>query len=378
MKQAKLFTPGPTAVPAEVLAAQSRPLIHHRTRAFRDAHLEVIEGLRYAMRTEHPVVVLTASGTGAMEAVVANLTAPGEKVIVTEVGKFSERWSEISRAYGVDVVAVEAPWGDTVAPEALEKAFAANPDATALLTTHSETSTGALQDLAALTEVAKRRGALVAVDAITSVCAHDLRTDAWGLDAVVGGAQKGVMIPPGLSFVALSPAAQARMEKPHHPAYYFDLRAAVKTAATGDSPYTPAITLMLALQRALQMIRDEGLENVIARHAANAGAVRAAVRALGLALVAKSFSNATTAVYAPAGKAGEITRRMEHDYGVKIAGGQGRLKDKIFRLGHLGYYDRGDMTTMIAALESVLRDLGEVERVGAGVEALHQAYAEGA
>ncbi|MDH3198323.1 MAG: alanine--glyoxylate aminotransferase family protein [Candidatus Krumholzibacteria bacterium] len=378
MKHAKLFTPGPTAVPTEVLEAQSRPLIHHRTRAFHDAHLEVIAGLQYAMRTQHAVVVLTASGTGAMEATVTNLTAPGEKVVVTEVGKFSERWSEIARAYGVEVVAVEAPWGESVPPEAVARAFDAHPDAKALFTTHSETSTGALQDVAAQSRVAKERGALVAVDAITSVCAHDVETDAWGLDAVVGGSQKGVMVPPGLAYLALSPAAQSRMEAPRHSVYYFDLRAAVKAAATGDSPYTPAITLVLALQRALQMIRAEGIERVIARHAANAAAVRAAVRALGLELVAKVPSNATTAVYAPEGSAPEITRRMERDHGVIIAGGQGRLKDRIVRLGHLGYYDRGDMTTMITALEAVLLELGLVERLGAGVAALDGAYAGGA
>jgi aspartate aminotransferase-like enzyme len=378
MKHAKLFTPGPTAVPTEVLEAQSRPLIHHRTRAFRDAHLEVIAGLRYAMRTQHAVVVLTASGTGAMEATVANLTAPGEKVVVTEVGKFSERWSEIARAYGVEVVPVEAPWGESVPPEVVARAFDAHADAKVLFTTHSETSTGALQDVAAQSRVAKERGALVAVDAITSVCAHDVETDDWGLDAVVGGSQKGVMVPPGLAYLALSPAALARMEAPRHRVYYFDLRAAVKAAATGDSPYTPAITLVLALQRALQMIRAEGIERVIARHAANAAAVRAAVRALGLELVAKVPSNATTAVYAPEGSAPEITKRMEGDHGVKIAGGQGRLKDRIVRLGHLGYYDRDDMTTMITALESVLLELGLVARLGAGVAALHGAYAEGA
>ena len=374
MTRARLFTPGPTAVPEEVLETLARPLIHHRTQTFRDALAGVMEDLRYIMRTAHPVVVLTASGTGAMEAVVVNLTAPGEKVIVTEMGKFSERWREIAEAYGVDVVSVTTEWGHPVSPDQVEAAFRDHRDATLLLTTHSETSTGVLQDVAAFARIAHDHGALIGVDGITSIACHDVNTDEWGLDAVVGGSQKGVMIPPGLSFLSLSPDAIAKMEKGRHGVYYFDLIKAVKTAEKSDTPYTPGISLILALQRALQMIREEGIENVIARHAANAGAVRAAVTAMGLPLLASAPCNATTAVVPPEGAAGEITRMMEQEHGVKIAGGQGPLKGRIVRLGHLGHYNAEDMNTMLTAFEAVCHELGIVEQAGPGVQALNSFF----
>lgn len=377
MKRARLFTPGPTAVPPEVLEAQARPMPHHRTAEFKEAYLEVIEGLRYLLQTKNAIVVHASSGSGAMESVVVNLTAPGETVIVTETGKFGERWSEIARAYGVEVVSLAPEWGTPVAPDEVKAAFEAHPDARVLLTTHSETSTGVLQDVESFARIAHDAGALIAVDGITSIGAHDVRTDEWGLDALVGGSQKGVMIPPGMGYVALSKAAIERMQGERHPSYYFDLVTAVKKAEGGDTPFTPAISLVLALQASLRMIREEGLENVIARHAANAGAVRAAVTAMGLELFASSPSNAVTAVRAPEGRAGDITKAMERDYGVKIAGGQARLSGKIIRLGHLGYYFPVDMYTMISALEATLHSLGIVDTFGRGVEALRESYAAG-
>ncbi len=374
MRSPKLFTPGPTAVPADVLETQARPLIHHRTDEFRHALSESMRGLQYILETQNPVVVLTASGSGAMEATVVNLTQPGETVIVTEVGKFSERWREIAEVFGVRVVVVRAEYGRVATAEAVERAFAQNPGATVLFTTHSETSTGALQDVEAFAKVARAHGALIAVDAITSAGAHRVRTDEWGLDAVVGGSQKGVMIPPGLGYVALSPRAIAKMKAGRHPVYYFDLVKAVASAEKGDTPYTPAITLVLALQRALEMMRAEGIENVIARHDANASAVRAAVVAMGLELLAVVPSNATTAVVTPGDSAGPITKHIEARYGVKIAGGQGSLKGKIVRIGHLGYYDETDMYTVVSVFEATLGDLGLVKTFGAGVEALRRSY----
>lgn len=374
MRSPKLFTPGPTAVPAEVLETQARPLIHHRTEEFRRALTDSMKGLQYVIETRNPVVVLTASGSGAMEATVVNLTQPGDTVIVTEVGKFSERWREIAAVFNVRVVVVHAEYGQVAAPEAVERAFKENPGAGVLFTTHSETSTGALQDVEAFAKVAQRHGALIAVDAITSAGAHRVRTDEWGLDAVVGGSQKGVMIPPGLAYVALSLRAVAKMRAGRHPVYYFDLLKAVASAEKGDTPYTPAITLVLALQRALEMMREEGIENVVARHEANGSAVRAAVTAMGLELLAKIPSNAATAVLTPGDSAGPITKHIEQRYGVKIAGGQGSLKGKIVRLGHLGYYDETDMYTLVSAFEATLNDLGLVKTFGAGVEALRRSY----
>jgi aspartate aminotransferase-like enzyme len=374
MRSPKLFTPGPTAVPAEVLEIQARPLIHHRTEEFRRALTEAMRGLQYILNTKQPVVVLTASGSGAMEATVVNLTKPGETVIVTEVGKFSERWREIAEVYGLRVVVVSAEYGQVATPDSVGRAFKENPGATVLFTTHSETSTGALQDVEAFANIARKHDALIAVDAITSAGAHHVRTDEWGLDAVVGGSQKGVMLPPGLGYVALSQRAMAKMRAGRHPVYYFDLLKAVASAEKGDTPYTPAITLVLALERALQMMREEGIENVVARHDANGSAVRAAVTAMGMKLLAAVPSNAATAVLTPGDSAGQITKHIEKRYGVKIAGGQGSLKGKIVRIGHLGYYDESDMYTVVSAFEATLNDLGLLKSFGAGVEALRRSY----
>jgi aspartate aminotransferase-like enzyme len=274
----------------------------------------------------------------------------------------------------VETVTLEAEWGDPVTPDQVEEAFKRNPGITALFTTHSETSTAVLQDVEAFARIAHDHDALIVVDGITSVGAHDVMTDQWGLDAVVGGSQKGVMTPPGVAYVSLSPRAIAKMEAGRQPCFYFDLLAAVKTAKEGDTPYTPAIALFLGLQRALRMMREEGIEGVVARHAANASAVREAVSALGLRQLSSSPSNAVTAVVAPDGSAADIVKTMERKYGVKVAGGQARLKGKIFRLGHLGYYDPSDMHTMIAALEGTLIELGLSKEYGAGLEALRQSY----
>ena len=376
MKTPRLFTPGPTAVPAEVLETQARPLIHHRTEAFRKAHRSAMAGLQYILRTRNPVAILSASGSGAMEAAVVNLTRPGETVIVTELGKFSERWREIADAYGMKVVAVKAEYGQIVDPQDVERAFKANPGASALFATHSETSTGTLQDVAAMATIAHAHNALIGVDAITSAGAHDVLTDEWGLDAVVGGSQKGVMIPPGLGYVAVSGRAQAKMKAGRHPVYYFDLLKALASAEKGDTPYTPAITLVLGLCRALEMIQTEGIENVIARHDANARGTRAAVTAMGLKLLAAVPSNACTAVLTPGDSSGAIRKHMENRYGITIAGGQGAVAGKIVRIGHLGYYDATDMYAVIAAFEATLNDLGLVKTLGKGVAALQKSYAE--
>lgn len=376
MKQTRLFTPGPTAVPPEVLETMSRPLIHHRTGAFRNAYREVIVNLQYIMRTENPVVVLTASGTGAMEAAVVNFTKPGDRALVAVNGKFSDRFARLTRAYGVDTVTVEARWGDPVAPEQIEQAFLDNPGINVLFAAHSETSTAVIQDVEKYAAIAHAHDALIVVDGITSVGAHDVFTDRWGLDVVIGGAQKGVMIPPGLAYASISERAVRKARSGRHACFYLDLLRAIESAENGDTPYTPAISLVLALRRSLRMIREEGIENVVARHAANAGAVRAAVTALGLDLLSTSPSNATTAVVPPEGTAAAIIGAMERDYGVKVAGGQMHLKDRILRLGHLGHYYSADMYAMIAALEGALADLGITEQTGEGLNALRWFYSQ--
>lgn len=372
----KLFTPGPVEVPWRVLETLSRPLIHHRTEEFRKIHLEAVEGLKEVYRTTNPVVILTSSGSGAMEAALVNLTRPGDKALVIVVGKFSERWRDLAEAYGLDVVVLEGEWGHPIDPDAVERALEENPGVSVVLTTHSETSTGVLQDIKTISRHAHKHGALILVDGITGLCAQVVQTDDWNLDVVVGGSQKGFMTPPGLAFLSLSEAARARMERRRHPVFYFDLIKAVKSQEKGDTPWTPAHTLIIALNEALRMIREEGLENVIRRHTRNAKAVRAAVKALGLQLFASMPCNATTAVLPPEGTADNIRNHLYDHYGVRIAGGQGPIKGKIIRLGHLGYYHEPDMYTMIGALERTLHDLGMNDDLGHGTTALLHSFAE--
>jgi aspartate aminotransferase-like enzyme len=370
MKKNKLFTPGPTEVPYRVLRTMSEPLIHHRTEEFRTIHRAAVRHLQDVYRTKNPVVILTASGSGAMEAAVVNLTRPGEKALAVVVGKFSERWRDLGNAYGLDLVVLEGKWGDAMPPERVKAALEANPDIKVVFATHCETSTGTLQDVKAFSKLAHDHGALMVVDGITSLCAEVVETDAWQLDVVVGGSQKGFMTPPGLAFLSMSAAAQERMERRGHPVHYFDLKLALKALEKGDTPWTPALTLVIALHEALLMIKEEGLDNVVRRHTRNAKAVRAAATALGLPLLSSSPCNATTAVVPKSGTADAIRRRLDDAYGIKVAGGQAELKGKIMRLGHLGYYHELDMITMIAALEMALEDEGLNPSRGKGLQAL--------
>ncbi|UCG51139.1 MAG: alanine--glyoxylate aminotransferase family protein [Candidatus Latescibacterota bacterium] len=374
MARRRLFTPGPTEVPWQVREKMSRPLIHHRTDEYRKIQGETIEGLQWLMRTKNPVLLLTCSGTGAMEASLVNLTRPGDQVLVTVVGKFSNRWKEIAEAYGLDVVAVEARWGDPVSPRDVAAALDANPDVKIVFTTHAETSTGVLQDVKTMTQLAHKHGALIVVDAITSLCAEEVETDAWGLDVVIGGAQKGVMIPPGLAFLTVSDAAREGMERAGHPVYYFDLVRALKSYEQGDTPWTPGIASVVGLHESLAMLKAEGLENVKARHAANARATRAAVQALGLELLASAPANCTTPVVFGEGRADTVRKHLNDVYGLRVAGGQAQLKGKIVRIGHLGHYFEADMLMLMSAFESTLKDLGMVDSVGRGVEAMFGEY----
>jgi aspartate aminotransferase-like enzyme len=376
MKTKRLFTPGPTEVPWRVRERMAGPLIHHRTAEYRAIQRQVIDDLRALLQTANPVLLLACSGTGAMEAALINVTRPGEKVLVPVLGKFSQRWKEIGDAYGLDVVTVEAAWGEPVSPAAVARALEENPGVSVVFTTHAETSTGVLQDIKSIARAAHEKGALVVVDAITSVCAEELETDAWGLDVVIGSSQKGVMTPPGLAFLSVSRAARERMDRSGHPVFYFDLNRALAAYEKGDTPWTPAIGLVLGLHEALSMIKEEGLGNVIERHSRNARAVRAAVKALGLRALASSPANCTTAVVVDGGASDSIRKHLYEAHGIQIAGGQERLKGKIVRLGHLGYCFEADIFTLICALESTLLDLGLVGTAGPGAEALYREFHE--
>ncbi|MFH1756235.1 MAG: alanine--glyoxylate aminotransferase family protein [Candidatus Latescibacterota bacterium] len=374
MKPSQLFTPGPTRVPQRIQQTLAQPLIHHRTEPFRHALKSVSEGLQYVMQTQNPVIVLTSSGTGAMEAAVANVTLPGDKVLVTACGKFSYRWIEIAEAYGIDIIPVEARWGDPVTPAQVKAALEQNDGIGVILTTHTETSTGALLDIAAIAKLAGEYGALVVVDAITSLCAQELPADDWGVDVVLGGAQKGFGVPPGLSFISLSDRAVERVRTQGHPSYYFNLSKALDSLQKWNTAYTPATPLVLAMRTSLEMIREEGLEHVIRRHARHARAVRAAVNALGLDLLPSVPCNATTPVLVKDGHAGDIIRKMESSFGIKISGGQAHLSGKIVRFGHLGFYEETDIYTMICALEGALTELGINPAGGKGIAAALQSF----
>jgi aspartate aminotransferase-like enzyme len=327
------------------------------------------ELLQRVHRTGDPVLVLTASGTGAMEAAVVNLTLPGERVLSVDNGKFGARWGELLRTYGRDVREVQVPWGDSPAPDLLRREGRAH-GARVLFVTHSETSTGALADLEAIAAVAHELDALLVVDAITSLGAHRIETSAWGIDCVVSGSQKGFMVPPGLAFVSLGERARARLAANPTPRYYFDLGRALAAAPKGQSPWTPAITLVMGLERACRRILDEGLERVWHRHATLAEAVRAGMQALGLQLVAREPSNAVTAVHVPASAGADAVREtVWRRYGIKLAGGQDALKGRIVRIGHLGAYDAADIVLVLVALETALRHHGHEAPEGAAVAA---------
>lgn len=366
----RLMTPGPAEVPPETLLELARPVFHHRTKEFRATLMAVITGLKEVFQTKNDVLVFTSSGTGAMEAAVSNLLAPGDKALCVRGGKFGERWGELAERFGARVINLDVEWGQAVEPTAIEAALRREPDIAAVYTTHCETSTGVATDVEAIGAIVAKTRACLVVDGISSVGAMPMRTDAWGVDMLAVGSQKALLLPPGLAFLAVSPKAWARVEKAPRRAYYFDLMAARKALADEDTPYTPANTLVAALAKSLELIRKEGIEAVWARHARAARATRAAVEALGLRVYATRPADALTAVVLPEGIDAEKARGlMRKKYGVNVAGGQEKLKGKIIRIGHLGYLDTLDTLGAIAALELVLAEMGAKVALGAGVAA---------
>lgn len=373
MKKPYLLTPGPTPIPTEALLAMARPIIHHRHPEYERLFAEVRDGLKYVFQTKNEVLVFAASGTGGMEAAVANTLSPGEKALVVKGGKFGERWAEICQAYGVEVVPIEVEWGKAVEPERVASTLQQDPSIKAVFTTHSETSTGVLHDVKAIAEVVQKTPAILVVDAITSLGVTDLKTDEWGLDVVIAGSQKAVMLPPGLAFCSVSAKAWGFVERSRLPKYYFSFVETKKSQEKNQSPFTPAIVLIVALRESLRLIKEEGLEGIFARHERLAKATRSGVQALGLELFAERPTPAVTAVKAPQGiPGGEIVRALRQRHGVTIAGGQGKLKDKIFRIAHLGYADTYDVIVALAALELTLAELKVPVKVGDGVRAAQE------
>jgi aspartate aminotransferase-like enzyme len=372
-----VMAPGPTPIPPEVLAVASMPIIHHRTPAFQEIFKNVCEGLQKFFRTKCPVVTFASVGTGGMESAISNLTSPGEKILVASCGNFGERWAEIGKAYGLQVEDYEAEWGMPVDPAEVAKRLKVNPDIKIVYTTLNETSTGVLSDIQTITKVVHDAGALIVVDAISGLGAAPFETDAWGVDVVISGSQKGFMIPPGLAFVALSPAALLKAKTSKNPKFYFNYELAVKMLTDGkmpDTPFTSAVSLILQLQVALDQIHQETMPRVWARHESLAKATRAAATALGLKLVAPTApSPAITSIWAPEGVSGsDIVKMFRDTYGITIAGGQGKLKGKAFRIGHLGYADGSDILLAIARLEMILTKLNHKTALGTGVKAAQE------
>ena len=376
MRKNYLLTPGPTPLPPEVSEAMARPIIHHRTPQFQAVLKEAAVGLKYVYQTKGDVFILASSGTGAMEAGVVNLLSGGDTAIVIQGGKFGERWTEICKSYGIILEIIDVKWGEAVKPGEIEKRLKANPKIKAVFATLCETSTGVVNDIAAIGKVIKDTNAALVVDAISGLGAIDLETDAWSCDVVVSGSQKGLMLPPGLGFISLSQKAWKLVEDSRCPKYYFDLKAAGKAWESTDTPFTPAITLIIALCESLKMIKQEGLQNVFLRHKKMADATRAAVKALGLELFAPTCaSDAVTAVKVPLGIDGEkLVKDMRDTYGVTIAGGQAELKGKVFRIAHMGFIEKFDIIAGISCLEKVLHQMGYKFQLGGGVKAAEEVF----
>jgi serine---pyruvate transaminase len=358
-----LFTPGPTPVPPQVLAAMAEPVVHHRSPDFRPVFRSCLDRLSAVYRTAGEPLLFTASGTGAMESAVANLTAPGDRVVVASAGNFGERWQELARTYGCELDVIGYEWGETPAADDLAARLRELGGAKAVFLTQSETSTGVVADIRSLAAAANEAGALSVVDAISSLGAVPLETDEWGVDVVVSGSQKALMTPPGLAFASVSDrAAEAASSR----VFYFDWERNRKAQAKLDAAFTPAVSLVVALDVALGLLLEDGLEAAFERHVRLGRACREGAKAMGLDLFSpdEDSSAVVTAIHVPAGiDGGELVQTLRDRLGITLAGGQGPIKGKVFRIGHIGWFDIFDITTALAGVELVLGELGaEIER----------------
>jgi serine---pyruvate transaminase len=380
VKKRYLMAPGPTPVPPEVLAAGAAPVIHHRGPDFRELMLRTLARLREVCHTENDVLLFTASGSGAFESAIVNLLSPGERVLVATAGEFGDRWCALARAYGAEVHELRYSWGETPQPDDLRSRLDES-GADVVVVVHSETSTGVVADVQALARVTREAEALVVVDAVSSLGAVPLETDAWGLDVVVAGSQKALMTPPGLSLATVSEAAWGRSKGSTMPRFYFDWARMQAALEGGSTPFTPAVTLVAALDAALGLLLEEGLDAAFARHAALGRACREGAKAMGLELFSpdEERSAVVTAILTPDGvDAKELVLELRDRFGITVAGAHGELGSRMFRIGHIGYYDVLDITTSLTAVETLLVERGaEIERGVATARAL-EAYHDAA
>ncbi len=370
-----LMIPGPTPVPETVLLAMAKHPIGHRSGEFEAILKYCYEGLKEIFQTKNDVFIYAASGTGAMEAALSNLINEGDKVLSLVIGNFGNRWAKIAKSLGAEVQTIDKAYGETVSVEELKAVLDAdvNKEIKIVTMTHSETSTGAKNDVQALCKLVQEHGALSVVDGVTSVSAMEVKMDEWGIDVLVSGSQKGFMIPPGLSFLAASDKAYAVYEQCKHPSFYFDWAAHRKAVRNNTTPYTAAVNLIFALQAAIEMIKEEGMEKIYARHKKHALAIRSAIRAIGLKLFVEDDDKASysiTSILPPEGvSVPDIRSGLKKDYDIIVANGQNDLKDKIFRMGTLGFVSERDVLTAVASLEAVLYKLGYKFELGTGVKA---------
>ncbi len=374
----RLFTPGPTPVPEQVMLRMAQPMIHHRNPEFMEILTRVHQDLQYLFQTKQPVLVLTCSGTGGVEATMTSMFSSGDKLICVNGGKFGERWVDMAKKFTGNCVEVKVQWGTSVQPDEIIKTLKEHPDAKAVYFTHSETSTGTATDVKAMAKaIREHSNALVCVDGITAVGAHELRFDDWEIDVCVTGSQKGLMMPPGLALVALSERALNAIETAKLPSYYLSLKKALKSYKDNDTPFTPAVSLIIGLDESLQLIKQEGIENIWKRHQKLSAACRTGCEALGMRLFSNSPSFAVTPVWLPEGvewKAFNKVLKLEN--GITVAAGQDDYAGKIFRISHLGFYDELDMLTVIGALELTLKKINHPFEVGSGVAAVMKAFLE--
>ena len=368
----RLFSPGPVTVPEKVLLKMAEPVFHHRTPEYEALFAEVSSKLRKFFMTEGDVFTLASSGTGAMETAVVNVLAKGDKAVTVRGGKFGERWGEICTAYGIETVNIDVEWGYAVTPGEIKKALETNPGVKAVFTTQSETSTGVLTDLKAIGQVTKAAGVALVTDAVSGLGAHELRPDEWGVDIVVSGSQKTIMLPPGLGFISVSKSSWKWIERSNLPKYYWDLKKYRNSLDKNQNPFTPPVTLLVGLNESLDILLGTGLENLWKRNALVAEAMRAGVRAIGLSIFPKDYSNVLTAINVPDGVDGGALVKVLKKNGIFPAGGQAQLKGKIIRIAHIGYLDEYDVLTALSGLELSLKDVGYSFNPGDSVKAAQE------
>ncbi|TMA76372.1 MAG: alanine--glyoxylate aminotransferase family protein [Deltaproteobacteria bacterium] len=378
MKKIRLLTPGPTPVPERLSLRMARPIVHHRSPEFEAVFGRVREGLGWLFQTKQDVLVFAASGTGAMEAAFVNFLRKGDTAVVVDGGKFGERWGKFAKAYGVNAVTLKCEWGHPVDPAAVTSALRENPQAKAVYVQANESSTGVYHPIRELAQVTAKTGAILVVDAISALGAMTLPMDEWGIDVLVSAGHKALGLPPGIAFLAAGEKAWKLNESADLPRFYFDIKRERENQRKNQTAWTPAIALVEGLDESLAMFREEGLENVFARHERMARAARAGMQALGLTLYSKSPSSAMTTVVAPDGVDSEkLVKHLFNRYGIKLVGGQDGAKGRVFRIAHLGYFDDFDMLVVIGAVERGLHDLGARVELGAGLAAAQQSFAGG-